>query len=47
MQGVSEGRTDFISGIGVIIQQTNHFRVTRALRPMFLLDAYYARGVRR
>ena len=47
MQGVSEGRIDLISEIVVIIRQTNHFRVTRALRLMFLLDAYYAPGVRR
>ena len=37
----------FVEAVVVIIRQTNHFRVTRALRPMFLLDSYYVRGVRR
>lgn len=33
--------------IVVLARQTTHFRVTRALRPLFLLDCYYCRGVRR
>lgn len=33
--------------ITVIVRQSNHFRVTRALRPLFLLDTYYCRGIRR
>ena len=33
--------------ITVIIRRTSHFRVTRALRPLFLLDTYYCRGIRR
>ncbi|XP_060581859.1 two pore channel protein 1-like [Ruditapes philippinarum] len=31
----------------VLIRQTNHFRVTRALRPIFLLNSHYCRSVRR
>ncbi|XP_063396225.1 two pore channel protein 1-like isoform X1 [Mytilus trossulus] len=37
----------FIETIVVIIRQHNHFRVTRSLRPLFLIDTYYCRGVRR
>ncbi|XP_064612254.1 LOW QUALITY PROTEIN: two pore channel protein 1-like [Liolophura sinensis] len=37
----------FVEAIVVLIRQTNHFRVTRALRPLFLLDSYYCRSVRR
>lgn len=37
----------FIEAIVVIIRQSNHIRVTRALRPIFLLDSNYCRGVRR
>ncbi|XP_067935277.1 two pore channel protein 1-like [Watersipora subatra] len=33
--------------ITVIVRQANHFRVTRALRPLFLLDTHYCRGIRR
>ena len=33
--------------ITVLARQAYHFRVTRALRPLFLLDSYYCRGVRR
>ncbi|XP_050548502.1 two pore calcium channel protein 1-like, partial [Daktulosphaira vitifoliae] len=31
----------------VLIRQTSHFRVTRALRPIFLVDSHYLGGVRR
>lgn len=31
----------------VMVRQTTHFRVTRALRPLFLLDSYYCHSVRR
>jgi len=31
----------------VLARKENHFRVTRALRPVFLIDCRYARGVRR
>ncbi|ODM99706.1 Two pore calcium channel protein 1 [Orchesella cincta] len=31
----------------VLYRQTSHFRVTRALRPIFLMDNRYCRGVRR
>jgi two pore calcium channel protein 1 len=37
----------FIEAVTVMIRQESHFRVTRALRPVFLLDAHYCRGVRR
>ncbi|XP_061183466.1 two pore channel protein 1-like [Saccostrea echinata] len=37
----------FIESVVVLIRQTNHFRVTRALRPLFLIDTHYFRGVRR
>ncbi|XP_046858166.1 two pore channel protein 1-like [Xenia sp. Carnegie-2017] len=33
--------------IVVMIRNDSHFRVTRALRPLFLLDTYYFCGVRR
>jgi len=33
--------------IVVFIRQSQHFRVTRAIRPIFLLDSYYCRGTRR
>ncbi|XP_052214317.1 two pore channel protein 1-like isoform X2 [Dreissena polymorpha] len=36
-----------VEAITVICRQTNHFRVTRALRPIFLLNTHYCRGVRR
>lgn len=36
-----------IEAITVICRQQNHFRVTRALRPLFLMDSYYCKGVRR
>lgn len=36
-----------IEAVVVMVRQSNHFRVTRALRPLFLLDTYYCRGIRR
>ncbi|XP_052230503.1 two pore calcium channel protein 1-like isoform X2 [Dreissena polymorpha] len=33
--------------ITVICRQTSHFRITRAIRPIFLLNTHYGRGVRR
>merc|ERR1719334_1116534 len=36
-----------IEAFAVIISGSNHFRITRALRPLFLIDCRYARGVRR
>ncbi|XP_048257055.1 two pore calcium channel protein 1-like isoform X1 [Haliotis rufescens] len=36
-----------IEAIVVLVRQTNHFRVTRALRPLFLIHSHYCRGVRR
>ncbi|XP_050410021.1 two pore channel protein 1 isoform X1 [Patella vulgata] len=36
-----------IESIVVLVRQTSHFRVTRALRPLFLIHTYYCRGVRR
>nr|XP_006813199.1 PREDICTED: two pore calcium channel protein 1-like [Saccoglossus kowalevskii] len=37
----------YAEAIVVLIRQTNHFRVTRALRPIFLIDTHYCGGVRR
>ena len=31
----------------VLVRQTPHFRVTRALRPIFLVDTHHLGGVRR
>ncbi|XP_070205639.1 two pore channel protein 1-like [Littorina saxatilis] len=31
----------------VLVRQTNHFRVTRALRPVFLIHSHYCKGMRR
>lgn len=31
----------------VLVRQTPHFRVSRALRPIFLVDTHYLGGVRR
>ncbi|XP_042904176.1 two pore channel protein 1 isoform X1 [Parasteatoda tepidariorum] len=31
----------------VAVRQTSHFRVTRALRPVFLIDNHYCKGIRR
>jgi len=36
-----------IEAVVVLCRQTNHFRVTRALRPLFLIDNHYCGGVRR
>ncbi|KAL4223541.1 Two pore calcium channel protein 1 [Mactra antiquata] len=36
-----------VEAVVVLIRQTNHFRVTRGLRPLFLLNSHYCRGVRR
>ena len=36
-----------IEAITVLVRQDSHFRVTRALRPIFLVDNRYLRGVRR
>ncbi|CAH1802030.1 unnamed protein product [Owenia fusiformis] len=37
----------FAEAIVVLIRQQSHFRVTRAFRPIFLIDSHYCRGVRR
>ncbi|XP_034946569.1 two pore calcium channel protein 1-like isoform X2 [Chelonus insularis] len=37
----------FLEAIIVVIRQSSHFRVTRALRPIFLVDTKYCGGVRR
>nr|XP_033811745.1 two pore calcium channel protein 1 isoform X2 [Geotrypetes seraphini] len=37
----------FIEAIVVLVRQTSHVRVTRALRPIFLVDCHYSRAVRR
>lgn len=36
-----------VESIVVLVRQTNHFRVTRALRPLFLIHTHYCQGVRR
>lgn len=36
-----------VEAMTVLYRQTSHFRVTRALRPIFLMDNRYCRGVRR
>lgn len=36
-----------IEALVVLVRQDSHFRVTRALRPFFLVDNYYFNGVRR
>lgn len=36
-----------IEAIVVFTRQQSHFRITRAVRPLFLCDNYYLRGVRR
>ncbi|KAK7487936.1 hypothetical protein BaRGS_00020837 [Batillaria attramentaria] len=33
--------------ITVLVRQMNHFRVTRALRPIFLIHSHYCQGIRR
>ena len=37
----------FVEAIIILIRHTSHFRVSRALRPLFLLDSDYVHGVRR
>ena len=37
----------YTEAIIVLIRMENHFRVTRALRPLFLIDTHYCYGVRR
>uniref|UniRef100_A0A671MTJ4 Two pore calcium channel protein 1-like n=1 Tax=Sinocyclocheilus anshuiensis TaxID=1608454 RepID=A0A671MTJ4_9TELE len=37
----------FIEAIVVLVRQTSHLRVTRALRPIFLVDCRYSGAVRR
>ncbi|XP_066018881.1 two pore channel protein 1 isoform X2 [Pocillopora verrucosa] len=37
----------FIEAIVVLVRRENHFRVTRSLRPLFLIDTHYCFGVRR
>lgn len=37
----------FIEAIVVMVRQTSHMRVTRALRCIFLVDCRYCGGVRR
>ncbi|XP_011497956.1 PREDICTED: two pore calcium channel protein 1-like isoform X3 [Ceratosolen solmsi marchali] len=37
----------FIEVLIVLVRQSSHFRVTRALRPIFLVDTKYCGGVRR
>lgn len=36
-----------LEAIVVLSRQTSHFRITRALRPVFLIDNHYCGGVRR
>ena len=36
-----------IEALVVLIRADNHFRVTRALRPIFLIDNHFFGGVRR
>ncbi|GIY46120.1 two pore calcium channel protein 1 [Caerostris extrusa] len=36
-----------IEAVVVLGRQTSHFRVTRALRPVFLIDNHYCKGIRR
>ncbi|XP_020294298.1 two pore calcium channel protein 1-like [Pseudomyrmex gracilis] len=37
----------FLEAMTVLVRQSSHFRVTRAFRPMFLIDTKYLGGVRR
>lgn len=37
----------FVEAVTVLIRQSSHFRVTRALRPIFLIDTKYCGGMRR
>ncbi|XP_041348857.1 two pore calcium channel protein 1-like [Gigantopelta aegis] len=36
-----------IEAIVVLVRQTNHFRVTRAVRPIFVIHSHYSKGIRR
>lgn len=36
-----------IEAIAVLLRQSSHVRITRALRPIFLIDNRYCRGIRR
>ncbi|CAG0916599.1 unnamed protein product [Notodromas monacha] len=36
-----------VESVVILIRQSSHFRVMRALRPIFLIDNHYSRGVRR
>ena len=36
-----------MEALAVLIRQQNHIRITRLLRPLFLIDTYYMVGVRR
>lgn len=36
-----------IEAVAVLLRQSSHVRITRALRPIFLVDNRYCRGVRR
>ena len=37
----------YVEVITVLVRQQNHFRITRALRPIFFIDNYLMNGVRR
>nr|CAD7437546.1 unnamed protein product [Timema bartmani] len=37
----------FVEAVTVLVRQSSHFRVTRALRPIFLVDTCHCGGVRR
>ncbi|XP_043481465.1 two pore calcium channel protein 1-like isoform X1 [Leptopilina heterotoma] len=37
----------FVEALTILVRQSSHFRVTRALRPIFLVDTKYCGGVRR
>lgn len=39
--------TMILESLVVLLRQTSHFRITRALRPIFLIDNHYCKGVRR
>ncbi|XP_067137462.1 two pore calcium channel protein 1-like [Centruroides vittatus] len=39
--------TMIVESLVVLLRQTSHFRITRALRPIFLIDNHYCKGVRR
>lgn len=36
-----------VEAVVVLLRRDSHFRVTRSLRPVFLIDNYYFNGVRR